>query len=247
MASESDLEAGLDDLYAADPGDFIAERGKLAKGLAKEGRKDEAAQVRKLRKPTRAAALLNELSRESPKEIEALLTAGEKLRDAGTVSDQKSLRGAVAEERRAVEALLDAARAKEGASAATLERVGETLRAAAGDPELAELVRSGRLDSERETSTIGFELALMTPAPGKGKAKESKKAKDAARKQERAKLKRLEKDLATAEHLQSEAEERVELAEEQLKRARAAARRAAGESKAARAELAKEQKAGKKA
>lgn len=247
MASESDLEAGLDDLYAAEPGDFIAERVKLAKRLAKEGRKEEAAQVRKLRKPTRAAALVNELSQENARETEALLAAGEKLRDAGTVADQKSLRAAVAEERRAVEALLDAARSKEGASAATLERVGETLRAAAGDPELAELVRSGRLDSEREASTIGFELALMPTTAAKGTGKASKTAKDAAQKQERAKLERLEKDAETAELLRSEAEERVELAEEQLKRARAAARRAAKEAKATRTELAKQQRATKKA
>ena len=159
MAGDSNLEAEIDALYAGAPEDFVKARGELAKRLTKEKRKDEAAEVKKLRKPTAAAALVNQLSRDNPKQMKALAAAGEKLRDSGTVSDQKKLRAAVVKEREAVKALMDSATAI-GGSSATLERVGETLRAVVGDPELAELVLAGRLEGEREASTIGFELAL---------------------------------------------------------------------------------------
>ena len=247
MASEPDIEADLDELYAGPPDDFVKERNALAKRLGKEGHKDRAAEVRALRKPTRAAALVNELSRDNTNQIEALIKAGEKLRDADTVSDKKKLKAAVASERKAVQTLLDAAEEKAadaGASGATLERVGETLRAVVSDPELAELVGAGRLHAEREASTIGFELALTPIATGKGKSngksKVSTKTKQAAAKQEKAKLARLIGELESAERLESEAEDRVKLAEGQLERARAAAKEAAAKSKRAAENLSKQ-------
>lgn len=243
MAGDSDLEADIDALYAGASEDFVKARGELAKRLTKEKRRDEAAEVKKLRKPTAAAAVVNQLSRDRRKEMEALVAAGEKLRDPSTVSDQKKLRAAVAKERKAVEALMDAADAI-GGSGATLDRVGETLRAVVSDPELAELVRAGRLEGEREASTIGFELALTPPAAkqGKakgGKAKDAKRAEDAARKVERAKLDRLEKDLEAARKREADAEARVELAENQLKRAREAVKRARKDTAKAESEVTK--------
>jgi hypothetical protein len=244
MASGPDIEADLDELYAGAPDDFVKQRNALAKRVGKEGHKDAAAAVRALRKPTRAAALVNELSRDNAKQIETLVKAGEKLRDAGTVADQKKLRAAVASERKAVQALLDAAQKKAaaaGASSATLERVGETLRAVVSDPELAEMVRAGRLDAEREASTIGFELALSPPTTekGKSKAKVSKKAAQAAAKQEKAKLARLIGELESAERLEREAKDRVVLAKGQLERARAAAKEATKKAKQAEGEVTK--------
>ena len=250
MAGDKDLEADVDALYAGAPEDFVKARGELAKRLTKEKRKDEAAEVKKLRKPTAAAAVVNQLSRDNAKEIDALVAAGEKLRDPDTVSDQKKLRAAVAKERKAVEALMDAA-GSIGGSGATLDRVGETLRAVVSDPELAELVRAGRLDSEREASTIGFELALMPPTEAKGgkakgkkaassKSKDAKKAEEAAKKLEQAKLDRLEKDLEAAKKREAEAEARVEVAENQLKRARDAVKRAREDTKKAESEAEKQ-------
>ena len=250
MADDSDLEADIDALYAGAPEDFVKARGELAKRLTKEKRKDEAAEVKKLRKPTAAAAVVNQLSRDSAKEIDALVAAGEKLRDPDTVSDQKKLRAAVAKERKAVEELMDVAAAI-GGSGATIDRVGETLRAVVSDPELAELVQAGRLEGERKASTIGFELALApaTATKGKkpkgGKAKDAKRAEDAARKLEQAKLDRLEKDLQAAKKREVKAEARVEVAENQLKRARDAAKRAREEAKKAESEVGKQRSAAK--
>ncbi len=249
MASAHDIEADLDELYAGPADEFVETRNALAKRLSKEGRKEAAAEVRALRKPTRAAALVNELSRSNAKLIGSLVKAGEKLRDADTVSDQKKLRAAVARERKALQELLDTAAAMaadDGTSSATLDRVGETLRAVVSDPELAELVGSGRLDAEREASTIGFELALAPAASGKGKSREKvrKKAEQAAAKREKAKLVRLIRELESAERLEREARERVALAEGQLDRARDAAKEAAQKAEQATERVAKQREKG---
>jgi hypothetical protein len=53
-----------DDLYALPPGEFTRARDERAKGLRKEGRRDEADEVKALRKPTVAAWALNQLARQ---------------------------------------------------------------------------------------------------------------------------------------------------------------------------------------
>src|SRR5262249_62367924 len=53
-----------------------------AKELRGEGRREEAAQVAKLRKPTIAAWALNQLVRRNRREVDLLLHAGHRLRQA---------------------------------------------------------------------------------------------------------------------------------------------------------------------
>ena len=71
-----------DDLYALPPGEFTRARDERAKALRKEGKREEADAVKALRKPTVAAWALNQLARRRAKDVERLLTAGEKLRAA---------------------------------------------------------------------------------------------------------------------------------------------------------------------
>jgi hypothetical protein len=113
--------------------------------------------VAKLRKPSAAAWLVNRLARERPEDVDALLEAGEALRDAqeravageGAGGD---LREAADAERRAVDELVRAARELEPGgrkpSQAALEQVRATLHAAAADPTVREGVRAGRLVRE---------------------------------------------------------------------------------------------------
>jgi hypothetical protein len=146
-----------DRLYGLELDEFTPARDAAAKELRKEKRRDEAAVVAKLRKPSAAAWLVNRLARERRDDVDALLEAGEALRDAqeravageGAGGD---LREAADAERRAVDELVRAARELQPggrkASQAALEQVRTTLHAAAADPTVREGVRAGRLVRE---------------------------------------------------------------------------------------------------
>src|SRR5579875_1721966 len=126
-------------LYGAPRERFIAERTAWVKALRADGRREEAARVAALRKPSVAASTVNHLVRAQPGRLAALLDAGDALRSAqdrvlsgeGTADE---LRDAVERERAAVDALLSAA-AEQGMSGAASDRVAGTLHAAALDPD----------------------------------------------------------------------------------------------------------------
>ena len=163
----------VDDLYGLPLDRFVPERAALARELRAAGRRDEAAAVGALRKPSVAAWAVNQLVRSQPRAIARLLKAGQGLRDAQTKvlagrGRGPSLRMAAERERTAVDELVKTARGlltSDGheVSPATLDRVGETLNAAALDEGAQELVRGGRL--ERELRHIGFGLGDVAVAP----------------------------------------------------------------------------------
>jgi hypothetical protein len=156
---ETNVEREIKRLYGLPPDRFTAARDTLAKKLHGEGEKALSARVKELRKPTVAAAVVNRLAREERMNVRALLTAGERLQAAQI----KLLRGgspdavhkAAADERKAIGALLDAAR-REGASESVLRRVEETLRAAAVDDDARDLVKEGRVTHELQPVGFGF-------------------------------------------------------------------------------------------
>lgn len=174
-----------DGLYELDPEEFVPARDAIVRELKKTD-KAAAAEVAKLRRPTVAAYGINVVARAHPKQIGALLTAGERLRDA----QQKALRGdagalrKATEERRAAvaavaalvaEVLGDRAGAQAGAVSATLE-------AATVDEDVAELVRAGRLDKERSAARAGFgfgDVGDWTPPPPRPKPAKKAAAKPA--------------------------------------------------------------------
>ena len=47
----ANLESEIDRLYALDPGEFVAERDRVARELRDAGQREEAEQVKSLRKP----------------------------------------------------------------------------------------------------------------------------------------------------------------------------------------------------
>lgn len=135
---------------------------------------------------------MNQLARQEPGEVRALLRSGEELRKEqqralegkGAADLQKRLDG----QRRAVRALARLGRdilVDEGRSVsdAIVERIGKTLDAAALDEGSRALLRAGRLKEELEPP--GFEaLAGMTPtaAPRKRPAADKRGAVAEARK-----------------------------------------------------------------
>ena len=172
----------LDRLYELPLDDFTAERNELAKQLRSRGDRDAADEVRGLRKPSQAAWALNQVARRDPGGVKRLLAAGEALRDAqeGVVSgerDAADLRDAVEDERAAVAPLLEEAGRTLGergrpANQQLLERVRETLRAAAGNEEVAGRLRTGRLVDDHQAMGLG----PFTVAPGAAPARKRKKA-----------------------------------------------------------------------
>ena len=96
------------DLYGLPLDRFVAERGALAKSLRADGKRDEAAEVAKLRKPSVAAWAVNQLVRTQSREVKALFKAGDQLQRAQAdllagKGDAGKLRAAAEREREAVD------------------------------------------------------------------------------------------------------------------------------------------------
>src|SRR5438552_2297741 len=121
----ANLESEIDRLYALDPGEFVAERDRLARELRDAGEREEADQVKSLRKPTVSAAAINQLTRRERREVDLLLDAGYRLREA----QQRLLAGEDP-------GSLDEARRIERAQA-KLREAQQKLRAAERDAETA--------------------------------------------------------------------------------------------------------------
>jgi len=154
----------IDDLYGLPLDQFVPERTALARKLRKAGDRDRAGEIAALKKPSVAAWAVNQLVRTQRKAVAELLEAGDWLRAAqdnvlAGRGDARSLRAAVERERLAVQTLTDAARgllSSEGEelSNTMVERVSDTLHAAALDDDAREQVSGGRL--ERELRHVGL-------------------------------------------------------------------------------------------
>src|SRR3954447_11530110 len=148
-----------DDLYGLPLDAFVPERDALAKRLRADGRREEATEVKALRKPSVAAWAVNQAVRTQPKAARGLWEAGDALIAAqedllAGRGDARGLRGAADAERAALDELLDAARGLltgkgTDLGEGTIERVRETLHAAAIEPEARDEVAAGRAVRER--------------------------------------------------------------------------------------------------
>src|SRR4051812_45685934 len=166
---------GADDLYGLPLEQFVPERDALAKRLRAEKRREEADDVTALRKPSVAAWAVNQAVRSQPKAARALWDAGDALVAAqddllAGRGDAAGLRAAAEAERTALDALLDAARGlltSEGRDLGegTVERVRETLHAAAIDPAAREDVAAGRATRERAHTGMGAFGEVVAPSP----------------------------------------------------------------------------------
>jgi hypothetical protein len=169
-----DLDAALDRLYGLPAEEFTAARDALAKELRGAKRRDEAAAVKQRRRPTAPAAAINQLARREPELVEDLIRAagdlvGVQERVLGGDAGRDELRAAADAERRAVGALLAAAATlTEKPSAAVLEKVRDTLHAAATDDTVREAIAGGRLEREAEPAGAwggGFPLGGIGAPP----------------------------------------------------------------------------------
>jgi hypothetical protein len=213
----------LDGLYRAPFEEFTTARNELAKELRSDGKAAAADWVKGLQKPSRAAWLVNQLAVRKAKEVGELLELGGELRAAqeemlAGSPDRAKLREAAQGEQRAVDSLTRAAEAigrEHRVGAQILTRVGETLQAAAGDPEVAEAIERGRLTREQRAASVGL-IGTAAPAPrAAGKKGKDREAADRRARQQQAKRRQA-------------AERKLAAAEKRLERERAALERARG-------------------
>jgi hypothetical protein len=165
----------VEELYGAPLDEFVAQRDARAKDLRK-GDRAAAEAVKRLRKPSVSAWAVNQLCRRAGDDVEALLAAGEALRQAQLGGgDREAIRAAARDEREAVDRLAgEAADALRSAgrkpSDAVLEEVRATLHSAALDDESRELIRRGVLTEARAAAGLGgFGLAAAPAAARRGR------------------------------------------------------------------------------
>jgi hypothetical protein len=215
-------EEELDRLFHGALEEFTAQRNELAKSLRSDGEAAAADWVKGLKKPTRAAWLVNQLSVRKAKEIARLLEVGGELRAAqeemlAGSADRDKLRAAASGEREAIDSLVKTAEAigrEHGVGAQVLDRVGETLQAASSDPEVAEAIEKGRLEREQRAAGVGLVGPASPKAPARGRKKDERDAAERRTRQQEAKRrKEAERKLAVAE-------KRLEREQAKLERAR---------------------------
>src|SRR5512141_999758 len=130
------LDEAIDELYGADLRAFVAERARLVRELRAQGDREDAEELAKLRKPTVFAWTLNQLARRERRDVDLLLDAGHRLREAqaGVLrgADRAEFERARQTEREALASLERAAAKLLGPSSkALLPKISSTLRTAA--------------------------------------------------------------------------------------------------------------------
>ena len=218
-----DRERGIDDLYARPPEEFVGARNELVRTLRAEGAGGAAEAVKSLRRPSHAASIVNRLAREEPELIEALLGAGGELRQAHRQAAAgrggTRLRDAAEAERQAVDRLMARARAIESRPV-LLERVRETLHAAASDDGVRAAVAAGRVTDDARAATLG---PLRGGAPAKPAPAKPSRAAVERRRGVEAQLRRVRAEERRLRKLTEEAARSLEKAETRHARTRAAA------------------------
>ena len=215
-------------LYRLPLSEFTAARNARAKAL-KQDDPELAAAVAGLPKPSVSAAALNELVREDPSEVRALIQSGKRLRQAqeAAVSGKKGadLTEAIKEHRAALDRVQRDLRRRK-LSGPTVEKAMQTLRVTSVDPELQPLLERGILHEDLTASGFGLDPSLV-PAQPKQRAPAAKPApapKPAAKPKPdpklRAKLKAAEAELAKAEKRAEQALSALERAKQDVERAR---------------------------
>jgi exonuclease VII small subunit len=280
------FDRAVDELYGLPLDEFVPRRDGLARELRAAGRGEEADRVKGLVKPSAPAWAVNQLAREHPDDVRALLEAGDEVRRVQDwllrrEADPADLRAAVEAERAAVAGLVHTAadiltRAGRAARGDVLERVGETLHAAAADPEVRADVERGRVVRDRAAVGIGSYGAGGTPAAGAtrraggaGRAPRSRAAKpprepaseaapddldaeqrrrsEAARQAAREAARAADAEARAAERMRAAADRAVERADRALEAAEASWERAREELRERRDDLAAAEQAAQQA
>jgi hypothetical protein len=188
LSSVPDVAEELDRLYGLPLEEFTAVRDDLSKRVRAAGLRDQADEIKALRKPPVSAWAVNQLARKSPDDVAALARAGEQLgkAQAEALSSGGRERFAAARDehaaaltkigRRIAPLLQEAGRP---ASQATTERALRTLRAASLDDETRPELLAGRLQDDVEPA--GFSLLAGLELPARPRGRDAPAPKDTRR------------------------------------------------------------------
>jgi hypothetical protein len=153
------VAAAAAELYGADPEAFTERRKALAAEAKTVGDKSAATAIAALRKPTRAAWVVNRLARADPDAPARLALLAAELRAAEQAKDGPRLRELSAARGALLDALTAQALAAAGAPeppSALREEVAATLTAALADPETAAGFAAGTLTKAAQWSGFGY-------------------------------------------------------------------------------------------
>ena len=179
------VAAAVQELYGADPEAFTGRRGELVTATRTAGDRAGAKAIAALRRPTRAAWVVNRLARTDPGAPPRLTELATALRAAQEARDGPRLRELSAERGALVDALTAQALAAAGVAdppASLRLEVSETLQAALADPEVAAAFATGTLTRAVQWSGFGLPLADMGP----DEDEDANEAPPAARRRETA-------------------------------------------------------------
>ena len=228
----------IDELWTLPLEDFTRVRDDLAKRAKDEGDAEAAKDIKALRKPSVTAWAVNQLARRRPDDIKRLLGLGDVMRKAQSEAfkgeGREALRTATTERRRLVDQLADDAaalltQAGYGSSRSNLDRVSQTLIAAASDEDTGALVAAGTLQKDAVPPSGLDDMSAWVPS-GAPKAKAAKRATRSGAERGRSKradelAKRLEDKATEAETRAAQARSEADrLARDAEKAARAADR-----------------------
>jgi hypothetical protein len=158
-----------DELYALAQEKFTPARDARAKELKSD--KDLAAAVKRLKKPSVAAWVVNLFVRREAGQVDQLIAVGQALREAQEGMDGAELRALTRQRRQLTSALTQQARAlakDEGVkvTASVGDQVEATLTAAMLDPDCAKAVRSGLLTAALAATGVDtVEVAAAVALP----------------------------------------------------------------------------------
>lgn len=170
---DAPLDDALEQLYSGPPDTFVARRAALAAELSAKGLKAEAAEIKRRRRPSAAAAAVNDVVRSHPDELHALGIASDRMHaaqaDAVAGRGATDLRAATRARKELVDQLTDAAVAALVASSPQPESyraaIANTFEAATIDPAARVLVESGLLVKELSLPSGLSPDAAGVPAP----------------------------------------------------------------------------------
>jgi hypothetical protein len=159
VADNDRVQAAADQLYAADPAGFTDRRSDLVAQARAAGDKAGARAIAALRRPTRAAWVVNQLARTDPGAVDRLSRLGDELRAAESALDGGRLRELSQARRELLGELtrqaLDGAGVT-GPPDALQQEVTGTLGAAVADPQVAAEVAAGHLAKAARPTGFGF-------------------------------------------------------------------------------------------
>jgi hypothetical protein len=162
VANNDRVQAAADQLYAADPAEFTDRRSDLVAQARADGDQAAARAIGALRRPTRAAWVVNQLARADPGAVDRLGRLGDELRAAESALDGDKLRELSQTRRKLLGQLtrqaLDEAGVTDPPDALQQEVTG-TLSAALADPQVAAGVARGQLAKSVQPAGFGFGLA----------------------------------------------------------------------------------------